>query len=114
MDWRLPANSAMPGAHRGKSSVIDVEKEHLRSALGKHVGPRHEQAVLGAALEVEARAAGTGPNRDMGDCGIAVGVDLLEYVDRAGPGRINPPSRGIEPQIVDTEHARKAGDNRAG
>jgi hypothetical protein len=41
------------------------------------------------------------------------GVDLLEHVDRAGSGRINSLAVGVEPQIVDAEHARDGCHHRA-
>src|SRR5215470_1210434 len=49
------------------SSIIDIEKYDLGTALRQHVGPGHEQAVLGAGLEMKACAAGPGPDRHTGE-----------------------------------------------
>src|SRR5713101_1443146 len=110
---------AQPAAVRAKdsaqrpSSIIDIEKYDLRTALGQHVGPGHEQAVLRAGLEMKARAAGPDSDLDAGQYRVVVRVNLLEYVDGAGTGRINPLSRRIEPEIVDAEDAGKRGDDPA-
>jgi hypothetical protein len=50
------------------NSIIDIEKDNLRSALVQHVGPEHEWAVLGARLELKACVAGPSPHRDAGKC----------------------------------------------
>src|SRR6266404_905583 len=113
----IPPREPKPAAVRAKDSaqpsIIDIEKYDLRTALGQHVGPGHEQAVLGAGLEMKARAAGPDPDLDAGQCRVLVRVDLLEYVDGASTGRINPLSRRIEPEVVDAEDAGKRGNDPA-
>src|SRR5215467_3162853 len=61
---RHSTTRAKPPAVRAKggaqlpNSIIDIEKCNLGAALRQHVGPGHEQAVLGTRLEMKARAAG--------------------------------------------------------
>ena len=72
---RHSTTRAKPPAVRAKggaqlpNSIIDIEKCNLGAALRQHVGPGHEQAVLGARLEMKARAAG--PDRDARDRTVA-------------------------------------------
>ena len=75
--------------------------------MRQHIGPGHEQAVLGAGLEMKARAAGTDSDLDASKIRVVVRVNLLEYVDGAGSRRINALSRRIVPDVVDAEDAGK-------
>src|SRR4051812_3821220 len=63
---------------------------------------------------MKARAPGTFPDRDAGDGSIAVGVRLLEHVDGACPGRVNPLARRVKPQVVDAEDRGKFSDEPPG
>src|SRR5262249_3185768 len=56
---------------------------------------------------MKARAASPGTDLDAGQCRVVVRINLLEYVDGAGAGRINPLSSRIEPEVVDAEDASK-------
>src|SRR5467141_2096814 len=74
----LRLRGVMRWRRRRDRLIVHVKEQHLRAALGKHVGPGHEQTVLGTRLEVKAGAAGAGSRLDARHCGVVVWVGLLE------------------------------------
>ena len=64
-------------------------------------------------LEVKACAAGSGPDRNTCNRIILIRICLLEHLDRACAGCVDPFPAGIEPQIVDAEDAGQLGNDRA-
>jgi hypothetical protein len=67
-----PAELRLKGSAELPNSIIDIEKYNLRTALGQHVGQGHEQAILGAGLEMKARTAGPYSDLDAGQCRVVV------------------------------------------
>ena len=90
---------------KGKSLLVDIEEQYLGPSLGQRVGPGHEQAILGATLEVKAGTAGSPTDRDVCNCGVVVGVDLRS-------GQIRDSGAAALPHIGRYSVVRRPGERR--